>query len=84
MANFFNKANIFLRVQQSVIVLLHLILLKWMYFALSESGALSTKEVLLHFMGMATYGALLIRGCAAWGKWQYKKSNPAQSNSGHS
>lgn len=64
---------IFYRFQQLVILILHLVLLYWIYFALSESGAMTTKEVLLHFTGMAIFGALLIRGCAAWAKWHHEK-----------
>ncbi len=73
MQKILNKNNWSLRLQQLIIILLHLALLKWMYFALTESGAMFTHEVLLHFLGMSIYGALLIRGCAAWGQWQYQK-----------
>ncbi len=59
--------------QRLIILILHLVLLYWIYFALNNSGAMTTEEVLLHFTGMAIYGALLIRGCAAWGKYLYAK-----------
>jgi len=36
---------------------------------------MTTKVVLFHFLGMSIYGALLIRGCAAWGKYLYRKEN---------
>ena len=61
------------RLQQILIFLLHIVLLYWIYFALQNSGSMTTKEVLYHFLGMAVYGALLIRGCAAWGKYLYEK-----------
>ena len=61
-----------LRFQQLVIIVLHLALLRWMLFVLSEAGVLTTGQVLGHFLGMAVYGAALIRGCAAWGKRRYR------------
>ena len=61
-----------LRFQQLVIIVLHLVLLRWMLFVLAEAGALSTGQVLGHFLGMAIYGAALIRGCAAWGQRRYR------------
>ena len=73
MKNFVNRENFNYRMQQLLIVVLHLILLKWMFFALSESGSMTTQEVLLHFLGMAIFGGLLIRSCAAWGKWHFEK-----------
>jgi len=65
--------NIFYRFQQFIIILLHLVLLKWMHFSLTEAGHLNFKEVLLHFIGMALYGAILIRGCAYWGRYHWLK-----------
>ncbi|MFA6236224.1 MAG: hypothetical protein WC635_02760 [Bacteriovorax sp.] len=73
MKNFINKYNIWYRLQQLIILALHLILLKWMYYALSNSGRLSTAEVFYHFIGMSIMGALLIRGCAYWAKYHYMK-----------
>lgn len=61
------------RIQQFLILVLHLILLYWIYFALNGSGGMTQNEVLMHFVGMGIYGALLIRGCAAWGKYWHKK-----------
>ena len=71
MKNFITKNNLWYRFQQLIILVLHLILLKWMYYTLSNSGALSTAEVLYHFIGMSIMGALLIRGCAAWARYHY-------------
>ena len=36
---------------------------------------MTTDIVLYHFLGMAIYGAILIRGCTAWGKYLYSKEN---------
>ena len=44
--------TLFYRFQQIIILVLHLILLKWMYFTLTESGRLDFKEVLFNFLGM--------------------------------
>lgn len=80
MKNFVTKENLFYRFQQLVIVVLHLILLKWMFYALTESGSMQTEQVLLHFLGMAVFGGLLIRGCAAWGKWHFEQEKRLQQN----
>lgn len=68
-----NKNNIWYRFQQLVILILHLVLLKWMYFVLSNSGAFSMTEVIYHFIGMSIMGAVLIRGCAFWARYHYLK-----------
>ncbi len=68
-----NKDNIGLRIQQLIILVLHLILLKWIHYALTETGQGTIEEVMYHFFGMAIYGAALIRGCAWWGKRQFIK-----------
>ena len=73
MKNFILKNNLWYRFQQLVILILHLILLKWMYFVLSNSGAFSMTEVLYHFIGMSIMGAVLIRGCAYWARYHYLK-----------
>ena len=73
MKSFINRNNFWYRFQQLIILVLHLILLKWMYYTLSNSGAFSTVEVLYHFIGMSIMGALLIRGCALWARYHYKK-----------
>jgi hypothetical protein len=51
-----------------LILLLHLILLAWMFFSLSQSGTMSTFGVFLNFFGMAIYGAILILGTATWAR----------------
>lgn len=68
-----NKHNLAYRLQQLLILVLHLVLLKWMMYALNNSGKYTTSEVMFHFTGMAIYGALLIRGCAWWAKRRYLK-----------
>lgn len=73
MKNFITKENFWYRMQQLLIVILHLILLKWMYYVLSNSGAFSMTHVLYHFIGIAIMGAVLIRGCAYWANYHYLK-----------
>lgn len=73
MKNFITKNNIWYRLQQLIILVLHLILLKWMYYTLSNSGAFTITEVLYHFIGMSIMGAVLIRGCAYWARYHYLK-----------
>lgn len=70
---YITRKNIFYRFQQLVILLLHLVLLKWMHYALTETGMMDIKTVMLHFTGMSIYGAALIRGCAAWAKYHHQK-----------
>lgn len=65
--------NWFYRLQQVVIAILHFILLGWIMYLLQNSGPMSRSEVLYHFLGIAFFGAALIRGCAAWGKFHYLK-----------
>lgn len=73
MRHFITRQNWFYRLQQLIILALHLILLKWITFALNESGVMTTTEVMAHFSGMAIMGAALIRGCAAWAKYHHEK-----------
>ena len=63
-----NWNRIFYRIQQTLILLLHLILLGWIYHTLSEAGTMQVTEAFLHFLGMGLYGALLIFGTATWAK----------------
>jgi len=76
MKNFINKKNISYRFQQFIILVLHLILLYWMYYTLSESGSMETATVFYHFTGMSMMGAFLIRGTAYWAQYHFKKENP--------
>ena len=73
MKNFITKENLWYRIQQLIILILHLILLKWMYYTLTHSGSLTMTEVLYHFIGMSIMGALLIRGSAYWARHHYLK-----------
>lgn len=75
MNKWITRQNIAYKLQQLLILILHLVLLKWIMFALKESGSLKTSEVFLHFTGMAVYGGLLIRGCAWWAKRRYLKES---------
>jgi apolipoprotein N-acyltransferase len=73
MKGFITKENLWYRIQQLIILVLHLILLKWMFYTLSKSGSLSTSVVFYHFIGMSIMGALLIRGSAYWARHHYIK-----------
>lgn len=71
--SYITKKNLNLRIQQFVILILHLILLRWIWYTLNNAGAMTTTETLLHFTGIGTFGALLIFGCAKWAKRRYVK-----------
>ncbi len=73
MKDFFKKYNVWYRLQQVIIFVLHLILLKWMFYTLSNSGLMATVDVFYHFIGMSIMGALLIRGSAWWARHHYIK-----------
>lgn len=73
MKDFITKKNLNYRLQQLVILILHLILLRWMFYTLSHSGQMSMMVVLLHFIGMSLMGAGLIRGTAWWANYHYMK-----------
>ena len=79
MKEFWIKYNIWYRIQQIIILVLHLILLYWMYFTLTHSGAMTTAVVFYHFIGMSIMGAFLIRGCAYWARHHYLKETGKQS-----
>lgn len=70
------------KIQFVVIFIIHIALLYWIYWLLQNTGVLSTMKVMLHFTGIAIYGASLIRGCAYWAKWHHlndiKKHEDAQ------
>ena len=70
---FITRENIWYRTQQLIIFVLHLILLRWMFYVLSNSGRMATVEVFYHFLGMSAMGALLIRGSAYWARHHYIK-----------
>jgi hypothetical protein len=80
---FINKENFSYRMQQLLILILHLVLLKWMHYTLTSSGMMSFEKVMYHFIGMSLYGALLIRGCAWWAKRLYLKENNLKSLDGN-
>lgn len=73
MKGFITKENIWYRIQQLIIFVLHLILLRWMFYVLSNSGRMVMTEVFYHFIGMSVMGALLIRGSAYWARHHYIK-----------
>jgi apolipoprotein N-acyltransferase len=60
-----NKSKkVLYRMEQVIIIVAHLALLKWIFYALYRGGELETSTLLVHFAGMALYGAFLIRICA--------------------
>jgi glucan phosphoethanolaminetransferase (alkaline phosphatase superfamily) len=71
--SYVTKKNLNLRIQQLIILILHLILLKWIWHTLNNAGLMNTTEVLIHFSGIAIMGALLIFGCAKWARRRYVK-----------
>ena len=73
MKNFITKENFGQRATQLIILVAHLVLLKWILYTLYEGGVLPFKALLFHFLGISIYGALLIRTCAYIYKRQYLK-----------
>jgi apolipoprotein N-acyltransferase len=69
------SSMLLLRLEQVLIVVAHLLLLKWIFYALYKGGTLNTASLLLHFLGMGVYGAALIRICAWLAKKRYLKTN---------
>jgi apolipoprotein N-acyltransferase len=67
------KENMGQRFTQFIILIAHLVLLIWIIFTLYEGGILPFKTLLLHFLGISVYGAVLIRTCAYLYKRQYLK-----------
>ncbi len=70
---FFTKENIGQRLTQFLILMAHIVLLKWILYTLYEGGVLPFKDLLFHFLGISLFGALLIRTCAYIYKRQYLK-----------
>jgi hypothetical protein len=57
-----------------IIAILHVVLLVWIFYVLGNTGSMDTLSVMLHFMGLAAYGAFLIIGTALWTKkYDYQK-----------
>jgi apolipoprotein N-acyltransferase len=73
MKNFVNKENLSQRSVQFVILVAHIVLLKWILYTLYEGGVLPFKALMYHFLGISIYGAVLIRTCAYIYKRQYLK-----------
>jgi len=73
MKNFITKENIGHRFVQLIILVAHLVLLKWILYTLYEGGVLPFSTLLYHFLGISIYGAVLIRTCAFIYKRQYLK-----------
>lgn len=73
MKNFINKENIGQRFIQLMILIAHIVLLKWILYTLYEGGVLPFSSLLYHFLGISVFGALLIRTCAYIYKREYLK-----------
>ena len=71
--NFITRENLSQRVTQILILIAHLLLLKWILYTLYEGGVLPFKSLMFHFLGISIFGALLIRTCAYIYKRQYLK-----------
>ncbi len=74
-SKFLNKNNFRRRMVELVILVVHLLLLRWIVYVLSEGGTLPIEIVVAHFMGLAVSGALLIRFCAWLYRRQYLREN---------
>ncbi len=64
----------FALLKKTFIIILHLIYLAWILYILYEAGTLPTEQLLYHFLAMAIYGGVLIRGTAFTVKKDYQKS----------
>lgn len=73
MRKFLTRENARERMVQLVILIAHIVLLKWILYTLYEGGVLPFKTLLYHFLGISAYGAILIRTCAYIYKRQYLK-----------
>lgn len=74
-SKFLSKQNWRKRLVELIILVVHLLLLRWIIYVLSEGGALPIEIVIMHFMGLAMSGALLIRFCAWLYRRQYLREN---------
>lgn len=73
MKNFITRENLGQRFVQFIILIAHIVLLKWILYTLYEGGVLPFKTLMYHFVGISIYGAVLIRTCAYIYKRQYLK-----------
>jgi apolipoprotein N-acyltransferase len=78
--NFITRDNLGQRLVQLIILVAHIVLLKWILYTLYEGGVLPFKALLYHFLGISIYGALLIRTCAYIYKRQYEKELARDAN----
>jgi hypothetical protein len=75
MKKYLTLKKIVYRSEQVLIVVAHLILLKWIFYCLYEGGTMEVSKLMLHFTGMAIFGAVLIRGTAYLVQRRYMKEN---------
>lgn len=69
-----NKNMLLYRLEQLIILIAHLLLLWWIMYTLQEAGRMTMNEVIIHFTGMAIFGALLIRICAFLAARRFKRA----------
>ena len=81
MSKFITKENFGHRLTQFIILVAHLVLLKWILYTLYQGGVLPFQTLLFHFVGISVYGGLLIRTCAYIYKRQYEKELEKNGNS---
>ena len=68
------KRKNFLGFTEKVILLIaHLLLLKWILFVLENANSMQNQEVTLHFLGLAAAGSFLIYLCANLAKFRYQQ-----------
>ena len=56
-----------------VLLVAHLGLLRWILYVLDHGGVMSTKDIVLHFLGLSVAGGGLIILCALVAKRRYKR-----------
>jgi apolipoprotein N-acyltransferase len=75
-----DKKMLMYRGEQVLIIVAHLALLRWILFTLYEASTITPMKMLFHFVGMALYGAILIRLCAYLAHRRFIKSSNNQES----
>ena len=71
----FLKESLTFRSWQVLILIAHLVLLRWILFTLSEGGVMDFYAIMAHFTGISLFGALLIRFSAYIYRREYLRKN---------
>lgn len=79
-SKFISRDNWFYRFQQLLILIAHLLLLKWILWVLAETNQMQATTVFMHFTGLAIAGGGLIYGCAMWAKHHHLKELKQQNS----